>query len=354
MNILIVKLSAIGDVIHTLPASNALRKAYPSANITWLVEEAASSIVTGHPSLDRVIVSKRKSWIKDMRHGKTAFTAVKEAGRFIKELRDTHYDMILDFQALLKSAILIAISKGKRKIGFDRGMEHQEQSFLFLNERVEPVDMNIHAIERSLMMLDAIGVHSRNIEYLLPIGDDERKTVDDILCKEGMDLSKPLICINPVAKWTTKLWPNDRFARLADILSDQYNIKPVFTGSADDQSTVQEILSQMKYCAVDLTGKTSIKTLAALYEKATLLISTDTGPMHLCAAVETPVAALFGPTAPWRTGPMGDIHQLIRTEIPCSPCFKRNCQTIECMNNITVDQVLDAVARVMKKYGLTG
>lgn len=237
MNILIVKLSAIGDVIHTLPALNAIRKAYPSAHITWLIEEDASCIIMGHPSIDRVIVSKRKRWFKDIRDGRGK-TAIKETIKFISELNDTHYDMVLDFQALLKSSLLIAISRGKRKIGFDRGMEHQEQSFLFLNERIAPVDMNIHAIIRNLMMLDSVGIHSRNIEYLLPIGAEDQKTVDNILIKEGIALSKPLVCINPVAKWKTKLWPNDRFAELADILSNQYDIIPVFTGSADDKSTV--------------------------------------------------------------------------------------------------------------------
>ncbi|MFH0998625.1 MAG: lipopolysaccharide heptosyltransferase II [Pseudomonadota bacterium] len=346
MNILIVKLSAIGDVIHTLPALNAIRSAYPSAHITWLIEEAAAPLIIGHSALDRVIVSRRKSWIGDLRKGQWR-PVIREAAGLVQTLRDTAYDLVFDFQALLKSGVLVVLCRGSRKIGFDRGMEHQEHSYLFLNERVAPVDMNGHAILRSLMMLDAAGILSREIVYRLPIQAADRQAVTRLLTLEGLKDSRPLICINPVAKWTTKLWPNERFAELADRLSARYRTSTVFTGAPEDTETVRDILSRMTSSAVDLTGKTSLKTLAALYETADMLISTDTGPMHLGAAVNTPVVALFGPTAPWRTGPMGDQHQVIRVDLPCSPCFKRQCPTCDCMNRIHVNQVLDGVDRVM-------
>jgi heptosyltransferase-1 len=347
MKILIIKLSAIGDVIHTLPSLNAIRSAYPSAHITWLIEEAAAPMIIGHSALDRVIVSRRKSWIRDLRKGKWQSSA-REAAELVQALRDTAYDLVFDFHALLKSGVLVGLSRGKRKIGFGRGMEHQEYSYLFLNERIKSVDMNCHAILRSLMMLDAAGIHSRDITYRLPIHADERKAINRLLELEGINNARPLICINPVAKWTTKLWPNARFAELAGRLSERYRTSPIFTGASEDKDTVQDILSKMKASAVDLTGKTSLKTLAALYETADVLISTDTGPMHLGAAVNTPVVALFGPTAPWRTGPMGEQHQVIRAGLPCSPCFKRQCPTCDCMNRIQVDQVLEGVARVLE------
>jgi len=346
MNILIIKLSAIGDVIHTLPALNAIRSAHPSAHITWLIEEAAAPLIIGHPALDRVIVSRRKSWIRDFRQGPRK-SVIREATGLVQALRDTAYDLVFDFHALLKSGVMVGLSRGRRKIGFDRGMEHQEHSYLFLNERIRPVGMNCHAILRSLMLLDAADIHCREITYRLPIHADDRKAVSRLLEIERISDARPLICINPVAKWPTKLWPNAYFADLADRLSERYRISPVFTGAPEDHETVQDILSRMASPAVDLTGKTSLKTLAALYETADMLISTDTGPMHLGAAVNTPVVALFGPTAPWRTGPMGARHQVIRAGLPCSPCFKRQCQSGDCMNRIRVDQVLDGVARVL-------
>lgn len=346
MNILIVKLSAIGDVLHTLPALNAIREAYPSARITWLIEEAAAPLITGHPALDRILVSRRKSWVREIREGRWK-PAIREAAGLIRMLRDTRYDLVFDFQALLKSGVLIALTRGRRKIGFGRGMEHQEHSYLFLNERLPPVGMNIHAIFRNLMMLESAGIHSRSIVYNLPIREDDRRTVMQLLARSAIAASRPLICINPVAKWETKLWGNARFSELGDRLAERYGVCPVFTGAPEDRETVHQILSQMRHPGVDLTGKTTLKTLAALYESADVLISTDTGPMHLGAAVETPVVALFGPTAPWRTGPMGDSHPVIRAGLPCSPCFKRRCPTRECMDRISVEQVLAAVERVL-------
>jgi lipopolysaccharide heptosyltransferase I len=342
MNILIVKLSAIGDVIHTLPALNAIRKHYPDARVTWLVEEDTSALVKGHAALNRVLISKRKSWLKGLR-GPSRWTSVREIYRFIREVRDTRYDLIIDFQGLLKSGVLIAMSKGNRKVGFGKGMEHQEFSYIFLNERIPAVNMDNHALIRGIMLLDAIGIPCSDIEYNLPVQAQDREVVDSLLVQNGIKNSKLLVAINPVAKWDTKLWANSKFAELADRLVKQYGANVVFTGSQSDRSTIQDIVSRMDTQATNLAGDTTLITLAALYEKADLTISTDTGPMHIAAALGTPTVALFGPTAPWRTGPFGSFHQVIRVDLECNPCFKRQCETIKCMEQISVAQVLAGV-----------
>ena len=342
MKILIVKLSAIGDVIHTLPSLNAIRKHYPDAHITWLVEEAASNLVVRHEALDRVIISKRKQWIKSVL-SPSCLKNIKEAYQFIKELRDTEYDLIIDFQGLLKSGVLIALARGKRKTGFDKGMEHMEHSYIFLNERIPPVNMDNHALLRNLMLINTLGIKSKEIEYKIPISDHTRKFIDSILVRHRIKSPELLVAINPVAKWKTKLWDNRKFALLADRLIEKYNASVIFTGSQADRSTIDNIMSCMSQSAVNLAGETTLKTLAALYEKTKFLISTDTGPMHMAAAVGTPVIALSGPTAPWRTGPFGSEHKILRSGIECSPCFKRQCGTIDCMKQISVEQVMDAV-----------
>ena len=156
MKILIVKLSAIGDVIHTLPALNAIRRHYPRAHITWVVEEAAADLLLGHRALDRVIVSRRKRWMKQLK-GPERRRAFSEIRAFIRSLRDTRYDVVIDFHALLKSAMLVFLSKAPRKTGFDKGMQHDEHSYLVLNERIPPVDMEVHALTRQLMLAEAAG-----------------------------------------------------------------------------------------------------------------------------------------------------------------------------------------------------
>jgi len=345
MNILIVKLSAIGDVVHTLPALNAIRKHYPDARITWLVEEDTSALVKGHTALDRVLISRRKHWVKGFL-GPSPWKAVKEIYYFIRTLRDTKYDLIIDFQGLLKSGVLIALSRGKRKVGFGKGMEHQEFSYLFLNERIPAVDMDNHALLRGMMLLDAIGIHSSDIEYNLPVQAQDRELVDSLLVQNGIKNPKLLVAINPVAKWDTKLWADSKFAELADRLATQYHAGVVFTGSQADRRTIQGIISTMEAEAANLAGETTLITLAALYEKTDFIVSTDTGPMHIAAALGTPVVALFGPTAPWRTGPFGPAKQVIRVGLECSPCFKRQCETLDCMEQISVERVLAGVQKL--------
>lgn len=344
MKILIVKLSAIGDVIHTLPALNSLRRHFPDAHITWLVEEAAFPIVEGHRALNRVLVSKRKQWMKEL---KSRENSIGKILAFIKELRDTRYDMIIDFQALLKSGMLIALARGNRKIGFDRGMEHMEESHIFLNERVPPVSMERHALLRYLSLLEGIGIDSDEIVYDIPVDASHREKAENLM--GGLDTGKPFAAVNPMAKWETKLWYNDRFSELADNLAEKYDANILFTGSREDRPAVEDIISGMKHPAANLAGETDLKTLAAVYEKTEFLVTTDTGPMHLAAAVGTPVAAIFGPTAPWRTGPFGSGHKVIRKSVPCGPCFKRLCETKACMNKISVGDVMDGVETIADK-----
>lgn len=341
MNILIVKTSAIGDVTHTLPSLHALRAHYPEAHITWLVEEAAADIIKGHAALDRVLVSRRKSWVGQLK--RQPFSGVVgEICGFLKELRDTEYDLIIDFQSLLKSGVLIGLAHGKRKVGYGRGMEHAECSYIFLNEKIPPVAMDRHAVRRELHLLEEIGVAvTGEIVFDLPIGEKNRAQVDELLAGYRIGLKQRLVAINPMATWPTKLWEPDRFTAVADRLLDQ-GLAVVFTGSQADRPVIDEILAGMRRKAINLAGQTSLKNLAALYEKAVLVISTDTGPMHIAATVGTPVLALFGPTAPWRTGPFGDKHRVLRLDLPCSPCLQKQCETRQCMKEISVEQVMEA------------
>lgn len=348
MNILIVKTSAIGDVTHTLPALNALRLKFPKAHITWLIEEEAADLITGHPALDRVLISERKRWIRDFKAGKRLQT-IRRFCHFLKKIRGTRYDMLIDFQGLLKSSALIAACRAKRKIGFGRGMDHSECSHLFLNERIPPVDMDMHAVERELFLLQSLGIETTGeVICKLPVNETSKKEAEAILAEAGIDRQRPLTAINPMTTWQTKHWYNGSFAELADRLIE-HGIEIVFTGGAEDKASVDDILKLMQGKAANLAGKTSLKTLAALYTQAKVVISTDTGPMHIAAAAGTQVLALFGPTAPWRTGPYGAQHKILRTDISCSPCYKKRCEGggHECMRQITVDMVFEELRAML-------
>ncbi len=349
--VLIVKLSAIGDVVHTLPALNALRRHRPEAHITWLVEEAAADLVIGHRAIDRVLISGRKRWAKGLRTSQWRHHLGK-ASAFLRQLRDTRYDMVLDFQAALKGAALIALTRADRKIGFGPGMAHQEHSYLALNEKIPMVSMEEHALKRSLMLMEAIGVPCPRIEYGLPIETATRQKVAGLLAAQSPHQGGPPIAINPVALWDTKLWSVDRFAQLADRLIDEYSADIFFTGGSADREDISRIIGRMQHVAANLAGQTSLIELAALYQQMACLITTDTGPMHIAAAVENPVVALFGPTAEWRTGPYGDGHRIVSKSMDCRPCFKRDCDHCRCMQSISVEDVMQQVEPLISQIGI--
>jgi len=346
MNILIVKLSAVGDVVHTLPALAGLRKRYPRAHITWVIEETAADLIASHPSLDRVIVFYRKQWIEAFRGGR-----FREAGReirsFLKTLRDRPYEMVIDFHGLFKSAAVVGLSGGRRKLGYD---SLQELSGLFYNEKI-PENMEKHAVDRYLDFLTYLGAVSDVPEFLIPVARENIDHVARLLRESGIEPdTDPFVAINPVALWDTKLWDPGKFAELSSRIIRELNMPVVLTGSVKEQPYLHDIQMRLTRPAVNLAGQTSLKDLACLYRLAALVVTTDSGPMHIAAAVKTPVVALFGPTDPARTGPYGEGHTVIRHALSCSPCFLKQCDSRQCMEAIRVD---DVFAAVKKKLGET-
>ncbi len=348
MNILIIKMSAIGDVTHTLPALTALRREYPHAQIDWLIQETALEAVRGHRALDRLLIWRRESSIRAFRAG-DRYAVIREIRRLAKEVRETRYDLLIDFHALLKSSLWVLLARADRKVGFGRGMQHSEGSYLFLNERIPAISMDVHALDRGLILLNALGISTGEVIYDFPILEENEAQARKLVEAEGGLPGGCLLAIHPMTLWPTKLWENERFGEVADRLIEK-GFRVAFTGGPEDRKSIDEICRRMAHAAIRFDGRTSLKTLAAVYRMACAVVSTDTGPMHIAAAVGTPVVALFGPTAPWRTGPHGKQHTVLRAGLDCSPCFRKRCMTTEyeelaCMRRLTVDQVVDAVLR---------
>jgi heptosyltransferase-1 len=338
-SILIVKLSAIGDVVHTLPLLEVLRKNFPKARIDWVVEEEAGQIILGHPMIDHVLVSHRKTWQKSVRKPKERATALREMIAFIRKLRAYKYDLVIDLHGLFKSGILTGLSRAKRKIGFTGG---REGSSLFLTERPYCVNYDQHALDRYLKTIDHLGYSKFSWKGEIPVRQYDKDTIESFIIDNDLQNEK-IVAFNPMARWKTKLWQPERFSILADRVQSRLNGKVVFTGSRQDRVVIDEIVRGMKTTPLDLAGRTNLKALAYFYSQCYLLITTDTGPMHMAAAMGCPVVALFGPTAPWRTGPYGTGHRVIREELVCSPCFKKRCDHLSCMMDITVDRVFETV-----------
>jgi len=338
-HILIIKLSAIGDVVHSLPLLEVLRQRFPLARIDWLVEEDASGIVEGHPSINGLLVFPRKSWLQRFKKKGESISVGREAARFIRGLRSKRYDIVIDLQGLLKSGVLTFLAMGKRKIALNNG---REGSWLFVHERVAVPSREMHALERYLYIARSLGVEDPRWDGSIPVFENDKAYVDALLGKQ--DLDRILVAVNPMAKWETKLWEPSRFALLADRINEKLGAAVIFTGSGADRDAIGAIQSEMKTEALNLTGRTTLKQLACLYQRCAVVISTDTGPMHIAAAMKSPiVVGLFGPTSPLRTGPYGAGQRVVRAGVACSPCFKKRCNDMRCMRQITVDMVYEAV-----------
>ena len=343
--ILIVKLSSIGDVVHSLPFLEVLKENYPQSTIDWLVEREAFEVLNGHPAIDRIIVSGRKAWQKGLFNGAGCLSVLREAMDLLKQIRQSRYDLVVDLQGLLKSGVLVGISRGESKVGMAGA---REGAGLFLNKSPIPVSYEQHAVDRYLEVAKHMGCSVTSAKGAIPFFESDRQRVNEYIYGNGSGI-KPLIAINPMARWETKLWEPERFASLADRLIEDLACSIVFTGGSKDVPIIDNISEMMKNRPIILAGKTSLKELACLYTMCEALVTTDTGPMHIAAAMGCGVIALFGPTDPLRTGPYGQGHEVIRSGIECSPCFKKKCDHCTCMKDITVEMCFDSVRRILNK-----
>jgi heptosyltransferase-1 len=224
MNILIVKLSAIGDVVHTLPSLTALRTLYPDAHITWVVEEASSDIILNHPHLDRILVSRRKYWVDNLKKFRNVSETITEIRSLISDLKDRHYDLVIDFHGLLKSSLFVFLSGGKRKLGYN---SMQEMSGLFIDEKIFE-DMSKHAVDRYMDFSRYLGAEVEQPEFFISIEEDNKTRVKRLLRENNIDSADPFVAINAIAFWETKLWDNDKFARLCDRIVKELHYPVVF------------------------------------------------------------------------------------------------------------------------------
>lgn len=340
MRILIIKLSSLGDVIHTLPALSALRRGYPRAHITWLVEPEAAELLVDHPALDRVLVLPKSKWRRDAASIRQWPALGRDLSRFVHDLRSCHYDVVLDFQGLLKSGALLRLARGKRKVGFAPGKERGD---LFLNEKIPYPSERLHAVKRYLLLTQYLDCPEGKPQFVLTIRQTHRDRVAALRARHDLTPERALVVLHPGTRWESKLWKEENWAALGDRLQQDHQAQVVFTGSADDRALVERIRARMNTPGVTMVGELGLKELAFLQTQAEVVVTPDSGPMHLAAAVGTPVVALFGPTDPVLTGPFGNAQTVITKSLRCRPCLKRRCTTNECMHEISVQEVWEGI-----------
>ena len=363
MKILIIKPSSLGDIIHSLPFLKAIKNTFPDACIEWVISKNLKEILETNPLIDRLIVFDKDSWKQLKNLPKT----LKEIAGLVKTLKANQYDVVVDLQGLLRSGIITFFAPSPVKIGFKHA---REGSSFFYNKKIS-VNKSVHAVDKYLEVAKAIrqglGVGSDRpayrtgrldsedqgpgkIEFPLNVDKTAAENIKKLLgglSAIGRSASggkeKEYAVMVPSARWETKKWPAENFGRLISKLQ----IQCVLAGSSADKDVAQEVTDSSSGSIINLCGKTNLKELVALIAGAKVVVSNDSGPMHIAAALGVPVIALFGPTDPVKTGPYGwqgkKNLKVIRTPISCSPCFKKKCKEPLCMKGISVEQVFEGI-----------
>ncbi len=330
--ILIIKPSAIGDVVHTLPILNLLRHHYPQAHIAWLVTPACAGILEDHPQLDQRIVFDRKALSRWWRHWPT-WRALQ---RFTRALREQHFDLVLDLQGLFRSAWLAWATRAPVRVGFANA---REGAPLFYTHRVRIDSMEQHAIERYRKLLAFIGCPTAPIVFPFPTDAADRACIAELAGDQ------PYAVVLPGTNWPTKRWPVERFAALVPELKARFGLATIVAGSPAERELGQQVPGALNLC-----GQTSLRQLVALLERAAVVIANDSGPMHIAAALGRPLVTLFGPTNPIRTGPYQRLEVVIRLDIACSPCYSRTCSHQSCLQQLPIDPVLVEIERQIGRH----
>jgi lipopolysaccharide heptosyltransferase I len=330
----------MGDVLHTLPAARSLRKAYPNAFIAWLVEEKCQDLLHGNADIDAIITVRLKHWRK--RWNLTNFRALTDA---LGRLRQHKFDYALDFQGLLKTAALSLLCGARTRIGFHASECREPLSAWCMNRRAPRTGAQTHVVEKNLALLAQVGVRDTVREFPLNIPAEAESHIVGY-CKSRPELTaQPIVAINPGVGFRSKRWDLKKFAQLADRISAELACNILLTWGPGEEHLVRAIGDGMTRPHW-LAPPTSVHQSAALFRRLALLVSCDTGPMHLCSALDVPTVSLFGPTDPARNGPFGANHRVVTKPQPCSFCYKRTCPTEnECMREISVDMVFDAVKK---------
>ena len=336
MKILIVKLSAIGDVIHALPVAGALKECFPQSRITWVVEKPAYDLVTNNPHIDEIIIFNKPKF-------KSFRGLMDNAPPFVRQLRAGHYDLSLDLQGLFKSAAIGYSSGAPQRLVY---CNTRELSHL-LARRVCGPHTGGHIVEQYLDVVRDLGCQVGEAQWVFPLTDEEQSSTASVVGQAGFSLDDPYVILAPGANWPNKRWPVANFAAIVDWLAS-HGIQSVIVGGAGDQRMAQAIIDGAAATPLSIVGKTSLKQLACITGRARALIGGDTGPMHLAAALKIPVVALMGPTDIPRNGPYGQARNALATSHTCHGCWKRACpKGLDCLAGITVDAVKSKLSSIL-------
>jgi len=364
--ILLIKPSALGDVVHTIPVLVKLRARYPRARIDWLITPENAEMVRYHPALSNVVLLARRDFSKKGRR----WRAMLDFLDLLKQIRHAKYDLVIDMHGQVRSAFFALISGARVRIGFDRPVkrtltistEHdlknvpshgwrgaREGSWIAYTHRIPIPTLDVHAIDRYLWVGELLGFEGNPPDLTIHLSSETVRNVERLLKEKGVDASQPLVVLVPGTIWETKHWTIEGFAGVArHFLRDGFAVALV--GTKRDQPRCRQIAAAAPG-ACDLSGKTTPADLAALIRRAEVAVTNDSGSMHVAASLGKPMVSVFGPTNPVHIGPYERPESVVRVDLPCSPCNYRRLSQCPfghaCMKQVTSAMVVERVQKIL-------
>lgn len=347
--ILIIRLSALGDCIHTLPLAFALRDKFKEAQIDWVVEDKGEKFVVNNPLLNNVYVLERKKWKK-----LPFIKRLQEFFKIILKIRKEKYDIVIDTQQLLKSSVIMGLSRGKRKITLDGGREF---SWIFANEIIKTnrkqFDIDYHVVKRNLEIAQYLGCENNNPEFVIPdFSNEYSKHIIDIL--NNLDKTKKTIVISPATTWANKHWIIQGWVDVINEFKANYNL--IITAGTTEKELVKQILARLNgnKNIINLSGLTTLADMVYIFKHVDLVISPDSGSAHIAwTSKHAKIITLFFATSKNRTAPYGEKYFSVSAQTKCAPCMKKHCKLKnnknQCINDIQSSTIINIVKNVLQE-----
>ncbi len=336
--ILIIKPSALGDIILALPALSALKRSFPGARISWLVRPEFAPLITGHPFISDIILFDRKQLSKWW----CSPDSFKSLRLLVKQLRAGKFDLVFDFQGLFRTGFFSWVTGSKKRFGMAGA---RELAHLFYTDKILQEASNIHLVDYYLKMVAVAGAKQWEAEFKLPEDAGATEKIDKLLKSQGVNAKYAVIV--PGAAQPNKCWPIERFAELAGKIGERFGLSIVATGSQGEREYIETLGKRV----INLAGKTSVRELIPLMKKASLVVSNDTGPGHIAVALGVPIVMIFGPTNPARVCPYKRPECVVAIDPNERGMKADSCDPRHDITHITVEQVFETVRKQISQNG---
>ncbi|MEN6372775.1 MAG: glycosyltransferase family 9 protein [Armatimonadota bacterium] len=345
LSILIVRLSAIGDVVMTTAAVRMLRRRIPDARITWVVESKSAGILEGNPDVDETINFDRS--------GPASFLKLTQV------LRKRQFDVALDFQGLARSALVTAASGAKRRIGYADSREFSGVAYneTVACEKTAPKRRCRHGMACYMRLLEPLGIipDDQDGDMRVVISDEERESASKILIEAGLNVGEKAAALCPATTRANKHWSEEGWSKLADLLWNEMGMRSIFLGVKKDREMIDRILAKIEAPAINIAGCTTLKQAVAVQDSCSLVVAVDTGLLHTGVAIGKQSIGIFGPTTAWQNHINRDNFAVVRKDMDCVPCFKKpTCERFECITDVTPEEVLSAAQSAIFPHSFEG